>query len=135
VFNAFFDALGNLLVTIKVWGSSQVPTGMRSPDVFKTIKAVAIVAGTPVAIWTPAAGKKFRLMGYALSVTVGASVILEDATGAGNEFLRSPVAGANAVSLSPPLGNGYLSTTANNVLFADVSASATVSGFVYGVEE
>jgi hypothetical protein len=132
---ALFDAFKNLLVSIQVWGSSQVPTGMRSPDVFKKIQAVAITAGTPVAVWTPAAGKKFRMMGYHLGVSTGASVIFEDASGAGNEFLRVPILAAAANGVSPPLGNGYLSTAANNALYLDVTVSASVSGYVYGVEE
>src|SRR5205814_1328441 len=81
--NAFFDALGNLLVSIRVLGSSGAPTGLRSPDTFKKVQAVAITAGTPVSVWAPATGKKFRLMGYCLSSSGAASaIIFEDATGA-----------------------------------------------------
>jgi hypothetical protein len=131
---ALFDAFKNLLVSIQVWGSGQVPTGMRSPDVFKKIQAVAITAGTPVSVWTPAAGKKFRLMGYVLSTSVaGTSVLIEDGTG--NEVLRAPTGAANNAAAAPAMGNGYLSAAANNALFLDVTATATVSGFVYGVEE
>jgi hypothetical protein len=133
--NGFFDAFGNLLTAIRVFGSGGQPTGMRSPDIFKKIAAVAVTAGTPVAVWTPAAGKKFRLMGYTLSCSVGSAVIFEDASGAGNEFIRTPTAAANGVNQSPPLGNGYLSSTANNALCIDVTTSGTVNGFVFGVEE
>ena len=38
-----------------------------SPDTFKIIDAVAITAGTPATVWTPASGKKVRLLGWALS--------------------------------------------------------------------
>ncbi len=60
------------------------------PFVFKPIKAVAITAGTPVAVWTPASGKRFRLLGFCVVPTVAASVLFEDATGGANEFLRFP---------------------------------------------
>jgi hypothetical protein len=135
MFSGFFDAFRNLLVSVQVWGSGQVPTGLRSPDTFVTIKAVAITAGTPVAIWTPPAGKRFRLMGWSLATSAATNVIMEDSSGGANELLRCGVAAANVASISPDLGNGYLSTAANNALYFDVTASATISGFVYGVTE
>jgi hypothetical protein len=33
------------------------------------------------------------------------------------------------------MGNGYASTTANNILKMDVSASGTINGFLFGTEE
>ncbi len=111
--------------------------GNTVPYVFKPIKAVAITAGTPVAAWTPATGKRFRLLGFCIVPTVAASILFEDATGGGNEFLRFPLTAAVPTAQIPvTLGQfGYLSTTANNALFLDVTASATVSGYVYGTEE
>ena|SRR5258706_5729559 len=111
--------------------------GNVTPFVFKPIKAVAITAATPVAVWTPATGKRFRLLGFCLVPTVAASILFEDATGAGNEFLRFPLTAAvPTAQVMINLGMfGYLSTTANNALFLDVTATATVSGFVYGTEE
>jgi hypothetical protein len=105
--------------------------------VFKPIKAVAITAGTPVAVWTPASGRRFRLLGFCIVPTVAASILFEDATGSGNEFLRWPLTAAVPTAQIPVnIGPaGYLSTTANNALFLDVTASATVSGYVYGTEE
>ena len=132
---AFFDAVGNLLVSIRVWGSSQVPTGLRTPDTFVTIKAQAITAGTPVTIWTPPAGKRFRLMGWSLTSSPATTVIMEDASGSANEFLRAGCAAAGTASIGPDLGNGYLSAAANNALCFDVTTSATINGFVYGVTE
>jgi len=105
--------------------------------VFKPVKAVAITAATPVAVWTPATGKRFRLLGFCLVPTVAASILFEDATGSGNEFLRFPLTAAVPTAQVPvSLGLlGYLSTTINNVLFLDVTATATISGYVYGTEE
>ncbi len=107
------------------------------PYVFKPIKAVAITAGTPVAVWTPATGKRFRLLGFCLVPTVAASILFEDATGGGNEFLRFPLTAAVPTAQVPVnLGtDGYLSLLVNNALFLDVTATATVSGYVYGKEE
>ena len=101
--------------------------------VFKEIKAVAVTAATPVSVWAPASGKKFRLLGFMLSLSVAGEIFLEDATGV--EFLRTPAMAAGIGLASPPLGLGYLSSAANNALFIDVSASGTVNGFVFGVEE
>ena len=102
---------------------------------FFPVKAVAVTAGTPVAIWTPQTGKKFHLMGgYLAGTGIGQSIMLEDATG--NEFLRIPLQQGNA-TYSPfsLLSDGYLSSTANNALFMDVTVSVVVSGYVYGTED
>src|SRR5260221_427983 len=107
------------------------------PYVFKPIKAVAITAASPVAVWTPAAGKRFRLLGFCLVPTVAASILFEDATGGTNEFLRFPLTAAVPTAQVPvSLGTyGYLSLVVGNALFLDVTATATISGYVYGTEE
>jgi len=104
---------------------------------FKPVKAVAITAATPVAVWTPATGKRFRLLGFCLVPTVAASILFEDATGGSNEFLRFPLTAAVPTNQMPvSLGLlGYLSTAINNALFLDVTSTATISGYVYGTEE
>jgi hypothetical protein len=105
----------------------------RTPVVFKTIAAVAVTAGTPVSIWTPTSGKKFRVMGFMLSLSVAGSVILKDGT---TEILRTCLMPAGNGQSSPAsMGNGVLSALANNLLNADVTASGSVSGFVFGTEE
>ena len=112
--------------------------GNTTPYVFKPIKAVAITAGTPVAVWTPATGKRFRLLGFCVLPTVAnVGILFEDATGGGNEFLRFPPTAAVATTqVQVNLGlYGYLSTTVNNALFLDVTITSTVSGYVYGTEE
>lgn len=103
----------------------------RTPNVYKTVAAVAVTAGTPVTIWTPAAGKKFRLMGFHLGTTVAAGIILLDNAA---EVLRV-LASAGVSFMSPELDNGYLSTAANNPLKVNVTVTGNVSGFVYGTEE
>lgn len=105
---------------------------IRQAVVIKNIAAVAVTAGTPVTVWTPAAGKKFRILGFHVSLSVAGSVLFKDAT---VEFIRSPLMGAGVGQTSLPLGNGYISTAANAVLAIDASASGSVSGYVIGVEE
>lgn len=105
---------------------------VRTPNVFKTIAAVAVTAATPLTIWTPTAGKKFRLMGFALSLSVAGSVILLDSAA---EILRTPLMAAGVGQPSAAFGNGILSALANNTLKIDVTASGSVSGYVFGTEE
>lgn len=105
----------------------------RSPSVFINLNAVAITGETT--IWTPASGKRFRIMGYVLeSGTVGGNVLLKDNTG-GSTILIVPFGAANGVIPSPPMGNGILSVAANNVLTATGSATQTLSGYLFGTEE
>lgn len=104
----------------------------RIPVVFKTIAAQAITAGTALDLWTPTTGKKFRLMGFYLSSSAAAYLIFKDDS---TTILNSPAAAAAGILSSPPMGNGILSATANNKLKLDVSATSTVSGFVFGTEE
>lgn len=106
--------------------------------VFKPIKALAITAATPQAVWTPATGKRFRLLGFCVLPTVAnVGILFEDATGGTNEFLRFPPTAAVATAQVPVLVGpfGYLSTTINNALFLDVTITSTISGYVYGTEE
>lgn len=106
---------------------------MRTPNIFKKIAAVSITAGTPVSVWTPAGGKKFRVMAWMLSLSVAGAILFEDTTG--TEVFRSSLMAAGIGLASPNIGNGYLSTAANNQLFLDVTATGTVSGFICGIEE
>lgn len=106
---------------------------MRTPQIFIPLNAVSVAA--EVTIWTPAAGKKFRLMGYVLeSGTIGGNVLLKDNT-AGTTIHIVPFGAANGVITSPPMGNGQLSAAANNVLTATGTATQTLSGTLFGTEE
>lgn len=106
--------------------------GIGAPTVFKNLNAVTITSETT--IWTPAAGKKFRLMGFVLTQgTATGNVTLKDNT-AGTTILIIP-ATTLGQPLSMALGNGILSAAANNVLTATGVSTETISGFVYGTEE
>lgn len=101
------------------------------PNVWKVV-AVAVTAGVAQTVWTPAAGKKFRLMGYSLSCTVATTMVLFDGA---TQVLRTGAVLAGTSIVSPPMGEGYASLAADNVLGIDVLNSGTVQGFVCGIEE
>jgi hypothetical protein len=60
----------------------------RVPSAFKDMASVAIT--TIATVWTPAGGKKFRLMGGSFSVSGACSVLFED-NSAGTTIIRTPL--------------------------------------------
>jgi len=115
----------------------QTGTGVASPvrmaTKFAQLKATAITAGTPVGVYTPTAGKKWRLLGYHLSLSVAGSILFEDTTGV--EVLRTPLLVANAGQGSPAMGLGVQAALVTTALFLDVTASGNVSGWIAIEEE
>lgn len=124
---------------------------IRTPAIFKT--AIATALGN-TAVWTPAAGKKFRLMAYSIEVTSNASlaagaveeITLNDsgtAIGQGCSVFVPTAAGALIGNIQASggmrqLGNGFLSGAANNVLQVNLGtalATGEVRVNVIGTEE
>ena len=119
------------------------------PNIFKT---VTVTAAGFTNIWIPAAGKKFRLMRYSISIT-GNSVqavagnfemVLNDyAMPIGCAYSANvPAAAANAFGSTSSgeiqLGNGYLSSGINQPLQIQLSAALTAGECrvnVWGTEE
>lgn len=117
------------------------------------IKSVAATASGNTAVWTPTSGLKFRVMKYQIEVTADAAtsggadvdIVLQDAStsiGAGASVYCPAVAGTSFgngyTTTWRDLGNGYVSTTINNVLNVNLSAalsSGKVRVNVAGVEE
>lgn len=133
VFRSFAAAVVDSSGTFQSTYNGQALSALRSPGKFITLNAVSVAAETT--IWTPAAGRRFRLMGYVLEVgTIGGNVLLKDNT-AGATVLIIPFGAANGVIQSPPMGNGILSAAVNNVLTATGVATQTLSGYVFGCEE
>jgi hypothetical protein len=100
---------------------------------FKDLNAVSIT--TIATVWTPAAGKKFRLMGGTISASVAGAVLFEDnAAGAGNFVWRTPKLLVDTPYSFLVGNNGKLSAAINNVLKATL-ASASISGTLFGTEE
>jgi len=122
----------------------------RVPNIFRTI---TVAAAGDTALWTPAAGKKFRLMGYQMMVTAEAiaaaaahlEILLCDAAvalgiGASVFVPLAAIAGGGDVYVGPAvqLGNGPLSALANNVLNVNLSFALTggeVRVNAWGIEE
>ena len=120
---------------------------VRLANVSKTV--IATGSG-PTAVWTPAAGKRFRLLGYTIDVagTVAATGVqtielLDDATTFKNHLAE--VIETTTVSISnsttnvgADLGQGYLSAAVNNVLNINLSTTMVTGGVainVWGTEE
>ena len=104
-------------------------------DTFKVIDAVAITAGTPATVWTPASGKKVRLLGWFLSSSAAAGLEFQDSGSAGTVIAQTPLLAAAGGHDAPSIGEGVILAAADNTLDLDVTANATVSGMVFGVEE
>jgi hypothetical protein len=106
---------------------------LRTANKFVSLAAVAI--GAEATLWTPAAGKKFRLMGGLVSIgTAAGNVTIRDGTALAT-ILVLPKAGLDTPFALPPMGNGILSGAANRLLTGQGVATATISGFLFGTEE
>ena len=121
--------LAPLLTQIQTLLAGTLSVSTLQPNVFKTVDAVSIASDAT--IWTPASGKKFRLMGALLSV-IGAvgNVTLKD--GSTGIFMLPNVTLAAPLLLD--LGDGILSTAVNNVLKAGGAALQVLNGTVWGIE-
>ena len=103
----------------------------RTPNVFKVVALTAATAETT--IWTPAVGKKFRLMGFILTCGAASTLTFKDNTAGSTIFAAR---GATDTPISPDgMRNGILSAVANNVLTVTRGTSATLDGVVFGCEE
>jgi hypothetical protein len=105
----------------------------RTPYKFINLNAVVITSETTV--WTPASGKKFRIMGYSITTGVLAGAITVKDNTAGSTILIIPQNTIGVVIQSPPMGNGILSAAANNVLTMTGATAETVTGYLFGTEE
>jgi hypothetical protein len=106
---------------------------LRIPDVFIDINGVAI--GAETTIWTPGAGKKFRLLGMMLGSSAGGTLTFRDGTG-GTVRWRQMI-GTNAPLWVPwpGMGNGILSAAAGNVLTVQLSVAGNLTGTLLGTLE
>lgn len=102
----------------------------RTPAIFKSQNAVAVATETTV--WTPAAGKKFRLMRLVVASSVAGNLVFRDGT-AGTIIAVVPTLAGAPIYLD--FGNGILSAAANNLLTCTGPAASTLSGMIYGTEE
>jgi len=134
--NDAYSGSGSLLTSPLLYNGSTFDR-QRTPT---TRKTVAATASGNTALWTPASGKKFRLMRFEVQVSgngviAGGGIVtvtFQDATtdlGIANDFYLPAV----AVTTTPgelrsgwiDIGNGVLSALANNVLNVNLSAALT----------
>jgi hypothetical protein len=104
---------------------------LRVISVYKDLNAVAI--GTIATVWTPASGKKVRLIGGTISVSAGGSILFEDNAG-GTTVFRTPKLSADT-PYNFDLGNGKVLSGADRVLKATLSVAGNITGTLWGVEE
>lgn len=102
----------------------------RTPSTFKPL--AAINTNAEITAWTPTSGKKFRLMGGTIAVSVTGNVTIKDNTG-GTTIAIFPGIANTPFTFS--MGNGILSAAANNVLTMTGPGGSTVSGTIFGTEE
>jgi hypothetical protein len=120
---------------------------VRVANVFKTQTSNTAAAAT---VWTPAAGKKFRLMGYEISIAgtlaatgIQAITLLDGATTIKNHITALIQTTTASIALITPvfdsdMGQGYLSAAANNVLTMTMTnnlATGNCSINAWGTEE
>lgn len=123
---------------VKVDETGTIEPTFRTPNVFKPFSAAVASVGTPVTVWTPATGQRFRLMGWSFtSGGTGAAVFKEASVAVSiGSLFTAPAGAANVVVNSPPLGNGIFAASRNNQLVLDSTvAGITYSGTVFGTEE
>ena len=109
--------------------------GSYEPDTFKIVD-VAITAGTPATLWTPASGKIIRFLGHNLGLSAAAALEFQDSGAAGTIIFKCPDTATNAVNFGLHIGRGIKLEAADNTLDLDVDAGTiTVTGTVWGIEE
>lgn len=99
----------NHVITHPILFNGSTYDRQRKATVFKSLAFTTAVGGT-TNVWTPTSAKKFRVMGLTIAGDGDGSVYLRDG---GTTFATLKVANTNN-STYIDLGEGYLSTTANN---------------------
>lgn len=107
----------------------QVTMSSLQPNVFKPIQNIGLLLGQQVTVWTPATGKKFRLMGLVLSGSLGGTITIYDGS---TVILVLPVTTAGTPMY---LGDGIVSSVAGNALKVQGGVALTLNGTVWGREE
>lgn len=116
----------------------------RTPTIFKNV-----ASASDFNVWDPAAGKKFRLMGFTIrgvapslgAAAVNSVALVDNATDIFTFwfFCNTAIATARDFSVTVNLpGNGYLSIAADNILNANIGTGLT-AGYIevnaWGTEE
>lgn len=111
-----------------------IPFDLRVPSTFKKVVVASI--GTIKTVWTPATGKKIRLLGGSFSVSVATSVLFEDHTAAAGNFVYQTPKLLQDTPYPMDLGpKGVLLSAEDHVLKATAADDCTITGTLWGVEE
>jgi len=104
---------------------------VRVGKVYRYIEYLNLPTATSTTIWTPAAGRKFRLMGVIVTTSASVHLHLRDSTTVFHTVR------CLATGQSFDFGNGYLSAAANNVLEIRNDSGTTTNVWVtaWGTEE
>ena len=110
----------------------QVGTTQSQPSLVKPLNFPVLVAGTPTVVWTPTAGKRIRLMRFAVYSSAQGVISLTD--GISGQLLAFTA--VNAAQSTPfyDMGNGVLSGIDSPVLMT-VGSTGAYYGMVMGTEE
>lgn len=106
---------------------------IRIGKISKDVSAVTVT--TITTLWTPASGKKFRLMGGTISCSTGVSILFEDNAGGATIFRTPKLLVDTPYTFEVNGGQGFLSALADNVLKATSSAAGIITGTIWGTEE
>lgn len=104
---------------------------IRVGKVYKYIEYLNLPTSTSTTIWTPTAGRRFRLMMVSVTTSAAIHLHLRDAT---TIFHTTRTSGDSQIF---DFGNGYLSAAANNVLEIRNDSGTTTNVWVtaWGTEE
>ena len=75
------------------------------------------------------------MQGYQLSNSASSALEFQDSAAPGTVIFSTGIHGVSAPIPSPPLGEGIQLADADNTLDLDVTANASISGTIWGVEE
>jgi hypothetical protein len=103
-------------------------------NVFKMIDANSITAGSPETVWTVTGDKRIRLLGWRLSASAAAAIEFQDSEASGTVIAQTPLLAIAGIDVCEDLGDGIL-LPSNSDLAVDVTATAALSGMVWGTEE
>jgi hypothetical protein len=103
---------------------------LRTMDTLKAIDNLVVTGGVDTTIWTPAAGKRFRLLAWCLQFSLAQTYRLKEES---TTIIGINGGGDKPTNFLP--GNGYLSLAADNRLRIYGPAGFTVWGYLAGTEE
>jgi hypothetical protein len=106
----------------------------RDPNTFKPVELASATAET--AVWTPASGKAFRILGMVLTASAQTKLTFKDGTGLTTIFCVELAANTPLQITETLLGKfGIGSGAAGRVLTVTRSNAAILNGTIVGTEE